>query len=208
MKRILFALLFLAYLSASLAHADEANFRPLWDGKSLDGWFEIPGGEWKVEDGAIVGRNKASDSRHGHLTTKAEYGDFTIKLKFKSIKGNSGLYFRVEQVPGDVSVKGFQAEIDPANDIGGLYETHGRAWVVQPKAEEIKKYFKPGDWNEMTVTAKGRDVTVLVNGTKTAQLKNDPGRTTGHIALQLHGGQDVEVMFKDIEIAGEPVKKP
>jgi hypothetical protein len=195
----------LTLLVAPVLADDGPKFRALWDGKSLAGWHTIPGGEWKIEEGVIVGRNMASDPRHGHLVTNDQYGDFTVRLKYKSLKGNSGLYFRIEKVPGDVGVKGFQAEIDPANDVGGLYETHGRAWVVKPTADEVKKYFKPGKWNEMTVTAQGRDVVVYVNGQKTAELKNDPGRTTGYLALQLHGSQDVEVMFKDIEIAGEPM---
>jgi hypothetical protein len=118
--------------------AAEPEFHRLWDGKSLDGWHTLPGGEWKIESGAIVGRNAASDPRHGHLVTNERYGDFTVRLKFKAVRGNSGLYFRVEKVPGDVSVKGFQAEIDAANDIGGLYETHGRGWVVQPTADDVK----------------------------------------------------------------------
>jgi hypothetical protein len=193
------------FLLATTAGADD--FRPLWDGKSLEGWHTIPGGEWKIEEGVIVGRNEASDPRHGHLVTDDQYGDFTVRLKFKAVKGNSGLYFRIEKVPGDVGVKGFQAEIDAANDVGGLYETHGRAWVVQPKPEQVKEFFKPGEWNEMTVSAAGRNVVVHVNGVKTAELKDDPGRTEGYLALQLHGSQDVEVHFKDLEIAGKPLKK-
>ncbi len=187
----------------SSVRADEPNFRPLFDGKSLAGWHVIGGGKWTIEEGVLHGKNVASEPKHGHLVTDDQYGDFTARLKYKSIAGNSGLYFRIEKVPGDVGVKGFQAEIDAANDIGGLYETHGRAWVVQPTAEQVKKYFKPGDWNEMTVTARGRDITVTVNGVVTAHLKNDPGRTTGYLALQLHGGQDCEVYFKEMEISGE-----
>jgi hypothetical protein len=41
---------------------------------------------------------------------------------------------------------------------------------------------------------------VHVNGYKTAEIHNDPGRREGHIALQLHGDQDMLVSFKDIEI--------
>ena len=127
-----------------------------------------------------------------------------MRLKFKAVQGNSGLYFRVDKVKGAVGVHGFQAEIDPANDVGGLYETGGRAWVVQPTPEQVKKYFKPGQWNQMTVTAEGRHVVVHVNGQKTAELKDDPGRLEGHIALQLHGGQDMHVEFQDIEIRVKP----
>ena len=46
---------------------------------------------------------------------------------------------------------------------------------------------------------------VQINGVKTAELKNDPGRKKGRIGLQLHGGQDMHVEYKDIELL-EPAK--
>jgi len=84
--------------------------------------------------------------------------------------------------------------------VAGPYETGGRAWVAQPDPELIKKIYKPGQWNQMTVTAEGRHVVVRLNGTQTVELTDDPGRLEGHLALQLHGGQDMEVMFKEIEL--------
>ena len=92
-----------------------------------------------------------TEPRHGQLVSDKRYKDFTVRLEFRSIQGNSGLYFRVDPVDQPVGVLGFQAEIDPANDIGGLYETGGRAWVVQPTPEQVKQYFKPGQWNAMSV---------------------------------------------------------
>ncbi|MBN2477225.1 MAG: DUF1080 domain-containing protein [Pirellulales bacterium] len=175
----------------------------LFDGKTLGGWHTLPGGKWVVADGVILGTSERSDPRHGQLVSDRRYKDFTVRLKFKAVQGNSGLYFRVDKVAGPVGVHGFQAEIDPAVDVGGLYETGGRAWVVQPTAEEVAKYFKPGQWNEMTVSAHGRHIVVEVNGRKTAELKDDPGRLEGYLALQLHGGQDMHVEFKDIAIRAE-----
>jgi hypothetical protein len=172
----------------------------LFDGKTLAGWHTIPGGEWKVENGMIVGTSDKEDKRHGLLVTDKRYQDFTVELEYKAVKGNSGLYFRIDEVGGEVGVNGFQAEIDPERDAGGLYETGGRTWVVQPTPADVKKWYKPNAWNKMSVTAQGSDVTVYLNGYKTAELKNDPGRTEGNIALQLHGGQDMLVMFKNIKI--------
>jgi hypothetical protein len=193
-------------LATSRGAAEDQAFRPLFNGKDLSGWHAVAG-TWIVEDGVVIGTNTADKPKHGHLFTDKPYGDFTIRCQFKAVKGNSGLYFRVEKTPGDVGIKGFQAEIDAANDVGGLYETSGRGWVVQPRPDEVKKYFKPGEWNEMTVSAAGGDVTVHVNGVKTAELKNDRGARTGLIAFQVHGSQDVEVHIKDVMIQGEPVKE-
>ena len=134
------------------------------------------------------------------LVTDKIYKDFELRIKYLALKGNSGLYFRVKEVGGPYGVEGFQAEIDPLQGAGGLYETGGRGWVVEPDSADVKKWYKPGEWNSMTVSAKGRSVVVHLNGYKTAEIHNDPGRIEGHIALQLHGGNDMLVSFKDIQI--------
>lgn len=176
------------------------DWQPLFDGQTLTGWNARPGGKWEVKDGVIHGSSPASEKRHGILLSEKRYEDFTLSLKFKAIKGNSGLYFRVDTVNSEVAVNGFQAEIDEAKDIGGLYETGGRAWVVQPPAEVVSRYFKPQDWNEMVISARGKNILVFVNGSRTAALIHDKGRTSGHIGLQLHGNMEMDVQFKDIKI--------
>src|SRR5688500_4384426 len=69
------------------------EWQPLFDGKSLNGWHKLPGGNWKVENGVIVGTSDKSDERHGLLVSDETYKDFEIRIKYKAIKGNSGLYF-------------------------------------------------------------------------------------------------------------------
>ena len=188
-------------LLASCATAEKSDWKPLFDGKSLEGWEALPGGEWSVIDGAIAGTQEKSEKRHGMLISKDQYSDFEVKLRYKAIKGNSGFYFRVEKVNHKVSVKGFQAEVDAnGNGQGGLYETLGRAWVVKTKKEDVDKFYKKGEWNDMVVRAVGRHVLVTVNGVKTAELTNDKGNLKGYFGLQLHGSQDMEVYFKDIYI--------
>ena len=172
----------------------------LFNGKTLKGWHTIPGGTWSVEQGAIVGRSEKTDERHGLLVTDKSFKNFEVQVRYKAIKGNSGLYFRSEEVSGLVGVHGFQAEIDPEKDAGGLYETGGRAWVIQPTPEQVKTRYKPNQWNTMTVRAEDGHIVVHVNGKKTAELVDDPGRKEGHIALQLHGGMDMHVLFRDIKI--------
>ena len=189
-------------LSGSARAAEEATdaFTPLFDGKTLAGWTPMPGGTWEVKDGAILGTSVRKERRHGLLMSDKEYSDFEIRCQFRVVKGDSGFYFRSEKVASNVGVNGFQAEVDNSKEVSGLYETGGRAWVVKPDKEVIKAIYKPGEWNELSVTAVGRNVVVRLNGTKTSELTNDKGRTKGHFAMQLHGGMDMEVMFKDIEI--------
>ena len=184
---------------AVAADAPEA-FTPLFDGKTLKGWHALPGGSWQVKDGLLVGTSAKTERRHGLLVSDRAYDDFVVRLKFRVVSGNSGFYFRSEKVPGPVGVHGFQAEVDRTAMTGGLYETGGRTWVAQPDPKTTRGLYKPGEWSEMSVTAVGRYVAVRLNGKKTAELRDDPGRLRGHFAVQLHGGMDMEVQFKDIEI--------
>jgi hypothetical protein len=182
-----------------LQNLGEHEWRPLWNGRNFDGAHIIGKGNWKIEDGVIHATHPKEEKEFGHLVTDQTFSDFIMRLKYKAVKGNSGLYFRIEE-KGFSGVSGFQAEIDAEKDAGGLYETNGRAWVSQPSPENVKQWFRPQDWNTMTVSAQGKRIVVDVNGMKSAELRDDPGRLEGHLALQVHGSQDGEFYFKDIEI--------
>jgi hypothetical protein len=177
-------------------------WKSVWNGKDLSTGHVIGKGDWKVEDGAIHGTHPKTEKEFGHLVSNDTRGDFVLRLKYKSVKGNSGLYFHIDET-GASGVSGFQAEIDPEKDAGGLYETNGREWVSKPSPEDVKKSIKPREWNTMTVHSHGKRITTNVNGHRMAEVFDDPGRTEGHFAFQLHGNQDVDVFFKDIEILVE-----
>lgn len=173
-------------------------WQPLWDGRTLAGWHPVGQGEWTVENGVLRGRHRRDQPEYGHLISDRRFTNLTVRLKFRALQGNSGLYFRIEPT-GFSGVTGLQAEIDAENDVGGLYETNGRGWVVRPKPEDVQRWFRRGDWNTLTVSAHEGRIVVHVNGYRTAELMDDPGRREGHLALQLHGGQDCEIEFKDLE---------
>ena len=199
-------LMFVITSTAPLLADDD--FVSLFDGKTLDGWTALPGGKWKVVDGAIVGTQEKNEKRHGQLLSNRQYTNFIVRLRFKAMEGNSGFYFRVQKVKHVVAVRGFQAEINPeGSDVGGLYETLGRAWVIRPTKEQTKSYFKPKDWNQMSVEAVGGNIRVTVNGKPSVELKDDPGASSGYLGLQLHGNQKMHVQFKDIEIRELPAAR-
>lgn len=175
------------------------TWTPIFNGKNLDGWHAEGGGKWTVSNGVLHGSSAASESRHGHLVFNKPVGDFAVRLKYKDAQGNSGLYFRAKE-GGQYGIVGFQAEIDPANDVGGLYETDGRGWVVQPKPDDVKKAIGKEEWRRMDVIAIGNRVAVHVNGHRTAEVTDDKIASEGVLALQLHGGQDMDISFKEIEM--------
>jgi hypothetical protein len=111
-------LLLLAALCSQTLSVSAGEWKPLWDGKTLDGWHITGKGSWKIEDGAIHGTQAQAEKEYGHLVTDSTFVDFSVRLKFKAVKGNSGLYFRIEE-KGFSGITGFQAEIDENRDIGG-----------------------------------------------------------------------------------------
>jgi len=175
---------------------------PIFDGKTLKGWTPAPGGKWEVKNGAIVGTSPRTERRHGILLTDEQFSDFVVHAKFRVLSGDSGFYFRAERVKSAVSVNGFQVEIDTTQETGGLYETGGRGWVHRPTAEVIKaRNYRKGEWSTLELHANGGHILVKINGVVSSELKNDKGRRKGHIGLQLHGGQNMHVEFKQIAIA-------
>ena len=201
----IFSIFTFASLGLLTNMASAQSWEPLFNGKDLTGWHTQPGGEWKVVDGVIVGTSASSESRHGLLVSDREMTNFILRAKFRVHEGNSGLYFRAEETDTNVAVRGFQAEVDRSSAVGGLYETAMRGWVRKPDPDVIENIVTHGEWVSITVTAIDDDVTVSLNGTTVTELLGDKeSLKKGRIALQLHGGQNMHVEFKDIAVLKLP----
>ena len=110
------SLLSLACLTAALAlptsarAGDEAGFKPLFDGKTLNGWVGDPR-FWSVEDGTIVGSTDQNKAPHNtFLATTKSYKNFVLKAEFKLRNHNSGIQVRSKLLP-DYVVHGYQPDI-------------------------------------------------------------------------------------------------
>ena len=187
---------------AAQAAEQKPKWKPLMDGKTLQGWHPVGDGKWTVEDGAFVGRAD-NEKLYGLLVSDKQFKDFSVRFKFKCFSGDSGFYIRTI-IKEPEKANGLQIQVGlPGSGVGGIYESYGRAWVDKPDKEDEKKYTMTDQWNEMTIDAHGGNVVVHVNGTKTAELKDDPSRPEGHFALQMHAGCVMHVIFKEIEICEE-----
>ena len=183
-----------------VACATGPQFTSILEPGSFEGWHTAPGGTWTWRGDVLVGTSPKSERRHGILLSDARYSDFEVQVEFRVVSGDSGFYFRVDEKGGAVAVNGFQSEVDTTLETGGLYETGGRAWVVKPDKERMREVYRPGEWTSLRIRAVGRDVDVYVNGYHTASLRDDPGRTEGHLGLQLHGGQDMHVEYRGLQL--------
>ena len=150
----------------------------LFDGKSMEGFSPTGEANWRVEDGALV----ADKGKGGHLVSKNSYKDFHIYAEFwTDEKANSGIFVRCD--PTKIGAKTcyemniFDTRPDPTYGTGAI------VYIAEvnpmPKAA--------GKWNTMEVIAKGRNLTVMVNGQKTSSAHIGLW-DQGHFTLQYGGG--------------------
>ena len=179
--------------------AKESGPVALFNGYDLSGWTQYGTEKWYVEDSLLVCES-GPDKGYGYLATDMYYKDFDLSVDFRQVSdGNSGVFFR--SVIDGTRISGWQVEVAPeGNDTGGIYESYGRGWLVQIP-DEKENILLPGEWNRMRIKVVGPDVTVWLNDTEMTRF-NDPviGKANGRIALQIHDGGGIRVLWKNLVI--------
>ncbi|MFO0947151.1 MAG: DUF1080 domain-containing protein [Planctomycetota bacterium] len=187
-----------------MSTAEEEEWRPLFDGKTLNGWVQRGGAaKYAVVEGAIVGTSVPNTS-NSFLCTDRDYGDFILELEFKVDPNlNSGVQIRSQHFDKVMAVEtggkkkiippfrvhGYQVEIDPSERswTGGIYDEARRGWLKDLEENEAaRKAFKQGEWNTFRIECKGDSIKTFLNGVPAADLK-DGVTPKGFIALQVHG---------------------
>ncbi len=167
-----------------------AGWITLLDGTSgQDNWNRVGEANWRVVDGIVqADAGKAA----GYLVTKNAYKDFVIRVEFwASDDANSGIYMRCQD-PNKITDKScYEANIfdqrpDPTYGTGAI--VHLAAIKAMPKAG--------GKWNVYEITAKGAQLSVVLNGARTVEL-NDTQFASGPVALQWGRGV---VKFRKVQI--------
>ena len=175
----------------------------IFNGKDLTGWTIHGTEKWYVEDGELICES-GPDKEYGYLSTNKNYKNFILTVKFKQeANGNSGVFIR-SGIEG-TKISGWQVEVAPLNNhTGGIYESYGRNWLIQPKPED-EKILKQGEWNTMKIKAVGEEITTWLNGHQMVYLKDEKiGKGEGFIALQIHSGGGIKVRWKDLKIKELP----
>lgn len=195
MKKI--SLLLLLVIIVLFGQSQKA--KSIFNGKDLTGW-KIHGTEkWYVENGEMICES-GPDKQYGYLSTEKNYKNFELTLEFKQeANGNSGVFYR-SGIDG-VKISGWQVEVAPLNShTGGIYESYGRGWLIQPKAED-EQWLKTGEWNTLKIKVMGDETTTWLNGHQMVFIKDQKiGQGEGFIALQIHDGGGIKVRWKNIKI--------
>ena len=190
----------------------DADWVPLFDGTTLNGWEQRNGtAHYRIEDGAIVGRT-TDGSPNSFLCTTNDYNDFELEFEVKcDPQLNSGVQIRSQSKPETGRVNGPQVEIE-ATKSGGLSgyvygEATGRGWLTPEKDRNRHSHFDDGSWNRYRVIARGPQIETWINGNKITTLVDDAAAAShpeGFIGLQVHGigrGQGpYEVRWRNIRI--------
>ena len=157
-----------------------AGWSTLIEGSSgLDNFDRVGDANWRAEDGAIVADRGAG----GFLVTKKSYRDFQIRAEFwADHTTNSGIFLRVQNPAKVESATSYEVNIfdqrpDPVYGTGAIVDV--AKVVPMPKAG--------GKWNVYEVTAKGSQLTVVLNGVLTVNAQ-DAKFAQGPIGLQYAPG--------------------
>ncbi len=195
-----FVSLSIVCLTFSISSAQDGTWESLFDGKSLDGWEKVGGGDtsvWEVKDGALAGSGGASML----VCTKGPYKNFKYRAEIKiNDKGNSGLYFRTTRKPGFTD--GYEAQIDSTHSdpirTGSLY---GMCHVY-------KRLVEPDTWFTYELEVRddvwrGKNITrikITVNGNELYEYL-DFALTfkEGHFAFQQHDPGS-KVLIRKVEV--------
>jgi len=189
----------------------KGEWRPLFNGRDLAGWTGDTKG-YVAEDRSIVCRPG------GNLYTEEEFSDFRLYFEFKLTPGaNNGIGIRAP-LRGDAAYAGMEIQVldDSSPEYKDLhpYQFHGSIYGVVPAKRGFQK--PVGEWNTEEIIAKGKQVTVILNGTTivdadiekastpaTMDGGQHPGlkREKGHIGFL---GHDSVVWFRDIRIMEKP----
>jgi hypothetical protein len=205
MKRIFgCSIVLVAWLSTL---AGQSGPRPLFDGRTLQGWEGDTTRMWRVEEGAIVGGSLVETvPRNDFLCTRRPYGNFILRLKFKLIGTgfvNGGVQFRSQRLTDPAyEMTGYQADIGDKY-WGSLYDESRRNKVLAgPDAALMQQLVKRDDWNDYEIRAEGRRIRLVLNGRQTVDYTeaDEAIPQSGLIGLQIHGGGKAQVYYKDITI--------
>jgi hypothetical protein len=140
--------------------------------------------------------------------------------------GNSGIQYRSKMLPPDGHawrLGGYQMDMDFENRYPGhLYEEGGRGFLTDrgtvsyiapdgtkgrigalESPEQLAATFKPNDWNQFHLIARGSTLIHIVNGHTTAVCIDEDlkGRSMGGlIGFQLHVGDPMKIEIRNVAI--------
>jgi hypothetical protein len=168
--------------------ADMSKMVTLLDGTNMNDWNRVGDANWRTEDGAVV-----ADKGNGFLVSKKSYKDFHIVAEFWSdAKANSGIFIRCTDAQKITATNSYEVNIfDQRPDI-----SYGTGAIVGVAAVSPMPH-AAGRWNTFEITARGPQLWVSFNGSRTVDGVRDARFPSGPFALQYAAGI---IKFRKVQI--------
>jgi hypothetical protein len=170
----------------------------LLNGKDLAG-FKYQPEFWKAEGDMLVGSTPGGKEHHYLYTERGDYGDFEMHADVKLVGNNSGICIRIAPTSFD-DVPGYQVDMGDGY-WGSLWDERGRGMIAKYPRESVDQLLHLEDWNHYYLRAVGHHIQAWLNGVKTIDVVDEPGRLTGPIGFQLcHGDKPTAASFRNLYV--------
>lgn len=211
LKRCVFALALVIYAAGQLAAAD---FSPLFDGKSLQGWVNVntAPSTWRAEEGMI----RCTGKPIGELRTEKMYRNFILELEWRHLAagGNAGVFVWADALTarGQPFHRGVEVQVldgqegDWFTSQGDIFPIHGATMIPlngrggdRAFPTEARTKASP-EWNHYRIECVDGAISLAVNGKVVTQGKDCSPRE-GYICLESEGSP---VDFRNLRIQELP----
>jgi hypothetical protein len=169
--------------------AGAAEWRSIFDGRTLNGWQATSDANWRVENGAIV----VDSGAPGFLLHEDRYRNYELTIEFKAAIGaNSGVFLSTKPGKLKLTEDCYELNIAPPDNpfpTGSL--------VARTKVEGAGE---TDSWRRFDVRVADGHVTVRLDGRPVVDYRSRPANGD-RLGLQLNQGR---VAFRNIRVRTLP----
>lgn len=193
--------------AAPSSTGQDAPWKPLFNGRDLDGWEHVGPGNVMVENGML----KTQGGMGLLWYTREMLSNVVLRVVYRNPDGvNSGVFIRIPEKPTEPWMpvnRGYEVQID---DRENEYHVTGVLYSLTRAAGTPPRH----DWNTMDISLDGDRTMVTINGVLVTDYREgqpvppkkeewEPDRgprpAAGYIGVQNHSDEDV-VYFREISV--------
>jgi hypothetical protein len=155
----------------------------------------------------IRGGNSGIQYRSTHVKTGNAPNNWVVRGYQAEVENTPGKVGFIYHEGGPGKGRGYPDAGNYLCKVGDkvVIDEAGKSNVVGSLGDKaaIAAAYKPGDWNDYVIIARGNHIRQYINGVQTADLTDNDEKnrlTSGVLALQIHAGNPMTVEFKDLRL--------
>ncbi|HXR33518.1 MAG TPA: DUF1080 domain-containing protein [Verrucomicrobiae bacterium] len=164
-RRDLLALLLAAPAAAYSFNDDSADWIPLFDGKSLEGWKPNEHADtFKVVDGQILVHGERTHLFYVGPVHNADFKNFELSADVMTRPGaNSGIYFHTAYQPSGWPAAGFEVQVANTHEGANGYNERKKTGSLYAVRNVYKQLVNDNEWFRMNILVRGKQVQIRLN---------------------------------------------